>query len=295
MIVRNLTTTAFVVTLVAAPMLPALSQEAPIQGQIEHTFDDRILVRTDDKSILVELPDSVSADTLQRGQRVIVEGERSGQDMVAGQVRLQSGDEAGGDNDAAEPAGSMSDLPDELAGLDLQQVRTDRDDDEVKYRGRLGGDAPFEAEYHRDGRLKEVEVESGATLPESLVNELLSEIMRGELTRLGFARLHEIEIEEDEIEIKGRDTSQQKLEAEFSPEGLLLEFKRKGDRDRSSGRPMQIDRGTLREIAEDAGYSDIGRIKIHGRHADVDATNPGGERVRIRIDTEGEITREQRR
>ena len=58
---------------------------------------------------------------------------------------------------------------------------------------------------------------------------------------------------------------------------------------------MQIDREALRGIAEDAGYSDIGRIRIHGRHADLDATNPDGESVRLRIDTEGRITREERR
>ena len=153
----------------------------------------------------------------------------------------------------------------------------------------------FEAEYDRDGRLEEVKTEPKGTLPEELVTRLLSDDLRDAIADLGIARLHEIEVKSDKIEVKGHDAESRPAEAEFAPSGLLLEFERKDHGGKRKGPPMQLGHDALRDIAHDAGYTDIGRIKIKGKHADLHATNPDDEPVKLRIDADGQITREERR
>ena len=58
---------------------------------------------------------------------------------------------------------------------------------------------------------------------------------------------------------------------------------------------MQLGSDALRDIAHNADYTTIGRIKIKGKHADLHATNPDNETVKLRIDADGQITREERR
>lgn len=292
MMTRILSTTALVAALAAAPLGAVLAENARVRGEVEQVFDGRILLKTEDGSILVALPDDIAAGSLEVGQRLMVEGARSGADMVATTVQLQPGAR---DDKAEAGAAADRDLPEALAGLDLRDLRIDRDDDETKYRARLNGDIKFEAEYGRDGRLEEVKTESRGSLPDALVARLLSGEIRDAIAGLGIARLHEIEVEDDKIEVKGFDAAGRPAEAEFAPSGLLLEFERKDDGDARKGPPMRLDRAALRDIARAAGYTDIDKIRIKGRHADLDATNPDDEPVRLRIDAQGQITREERR
>ena len=303
MMTRILSTTALVAALAAAPLGPVLAQDASLRGEIEQVFDGRVLLGTEDGPVLVTLPDDIASDSLAKGQRLLVEGDRSGADMVATAVRLRS-DKDDDDDDKSDDdkdrekkdsASGDADLPEALAGLDLSDLRIERDDDETKYRARLDGNIKFEAEYGRDDRLKEVKTEPKGTLPGGLVTRLLSEDLRAAIADLGIARLHEIEVESDKIEVKGFDAEGRPAEAEFAPSGVLLEFERKDHHDKRKGPPMALDHDALREIARDAGYTDIGGIKIKGHHADLHATNPDDEAVKLRIDADGQIIREERR
>jgi len=273
----------------------AFSQDAAVRGEIRQIFDGRVLLQTDEGAILVQLPDDVEGDSLEPGQRFAVEGDRTGSDMVATAMRLQSeSDGAGGDAGDDREASDTPDLPDALAGLDLRDLRIERDDDETKYRARLDG-MKFEAEYGADGRLEEVKTERAGTLPDQLVAGVLSAELRNAISNLGFVRLHEIERETDKIEVKGHDAENRRMEAEFAPSGLLLEFERKDEGTKGDGPPMQLGHDALRDIALDAGYTDIDKIKIKGNHADLNATNPDDEPVKLRINADGQITREERR
>ena len=292
---RILSTTALVAALSIVPMGAAFSQEAAVRGQITQIFDGRVLLQTDDEAILVRLPEDVDGDSLKRGQRFAVEGDRSGSDMVATAMRLQSESDGAEDNasdDRDKP--DTPDLPEALAGLDLRDLRSQRDDDETKYRARLDG-MKFEAEYDRTGRLEEVKTERTAALPDQLVERLLSEDLRSAISDLGFGQLYEIERETDKVEVKGLDAEGRRIEAEFDPSGLLLEFERKDHDGKRKSPPMQLGDDELRDIVRDAGYTDIAKIKIKGNHADLDAINPDDEPVRLRIDAAGEIIREERR
>ena len=189
MTVRILSTTALVAVLSIAPMGAAFSQDAAVRGEITQIFDGRVLLQTDDGAILVQLPEDVDGDSLEPGQRFAVEGDRIGSDMVATAMRLQP--ERDGAEDSANDGSQASDtpdLPDALSGLDLRDLRVERDDDETKYRARLDG-MKFEAEYGADGRLEEVKTERAGTLPDQLVARLLSEGLRSAISDLGFARL----------------------------------------------------------------------------------------------------------
>jgi hypothetical protein len=291
-----LSTTALVAALSIVPMGAAFSQDAAVRGKITQIFDGRVLLQTEDGAVLVELPDGVEGDSLEPGQRIAVEGDRTGSDMVATVLRLQS-ESNGVEHSAGDTreASDTPDLPDALAGLDLRDLRIERDDDETKYRARLDGDIKFEAEYDRAGRLREVKTEPKGTLPAGLIKRLLSDDIRDAITDLGIARLHEIEVKSDQIEVKGHDDNDRPAEAEFAPSGLLLEFERKAHGGKRKGPPMQLGRDALRDIARDAGYTDIGRIKVKGNHADLHAINPDDEPVRLRVDAAGQITREERR
>ena len=90
MTVRMLSTTALVAALTIAPMGAAFAQDAPLRGEITQIFDGRVLLQTDEGAILVQLPEDVDGDSLEPGQRFAVEGDRTGSDMVATAMRLQS-------------------------------------------------------------------------------------------------------------------------------------------------------------------------------------------------------------
>ena len=294
---RMLPTAVLVTTLAATALDGAFAQNVSLSGKIEHVFDGRVLLKTEENSFLVALPEGIPSDSMEQGQQVMVEGTRSGSDISATAVRLESGknnENAASDAQKGD-ASATQDLPEELTGLNLSGLRIDKKDDETKYRGRLEGDIKFEAKYDRDGRLEEVKTESKGRLPEKLVSRLLTDELRTEIADLGFQRLNEIEIEDDEIEIEGLDTEGRSVEAEFDRSSLLLEFKRKGTGSRRDGPPMQFERDTLREIARSAGYTEIGDIKIKGNHADVHATNPDDEPVEVRINADGQIKREEQR
>lgn len=281
-----------VMALLSTPMV-ALAQSAEVSGRIAERFGNSVVVDTGDRRVLVETSDA-SGPAFEPGTEVTFTGDLDGDTMRAAQLRPN-------DDTSARPApdtgseNSNAAVTGPLTMLDLQDVREDRKSDgELEIRAMLAGDLRIEAEYDRDGRLEEVKTEPRGELPRDFVDAILPQAAREQLQRLNFDRIHEIEFDDDgEIEVKGH-INNMPAEAEMTAAGQLIEFERKTD-ERAEKRPFDMPRPEIEQHVRDAGYDDVERIEIRGRHADVWAENPEGESVRVRVEMNGDITREERR
>ena len=226
MTVRMLSTTALVAALSIAPMGAAFAQDAALRGEITQIFDGRVLLQTDDGAILVQLPEDVDGDSLEPGQRFAVEGDRTGSDMVATAMRLQSESAARRTCSDGSQASDTPDLPDALAGLDLRDLRIERDDDETKYRARLDG-MKFEAEYDPTAGWRRSRPSAPHPARSAGGAAAVGGSARARSRISGFVRLTRSSARPTRSRSRGTMPRTRRMEAEFAPSGLLLEFERK--------------------------------------------------------------------
>lgn len=283
--------TAIATTLGAMAVTSAV-QADEIRGEVVRTFGDSLLLRTPDGQRLIDMAPGEGGAGFRVGDRVIADGDRDGDRLRDARVSL---DRAAASS-AAPSATDDPRLPESLRGLGLVDVDVrEKSDGERDIRARFEGEA-FKAEFDESGRIEEVETPPHAALPDALVTRILPEVARRHDLFAEFDRVHKIELDRDEIEIKGRDAAGGRIELELRPDGTLLEFKRKGrDHARDDRRPrVDIAPERVRDIAKEAGYGDIARIEAKPEHVEFDATNPHGERVRVFVDADGQVTKERR-
>ncbi|WP_134680431.1 hypothetical protein [Paracoccus ravus] len=126
---------------------------------------------------------------------------------------------------AAQPAIAQTSAPDEVRALKLSEVILHPDERGPDASGTLPGGVRVELDYHRDGRLEEVEAKDRDLLPFEAVAPVLPEPMRAD-ARLAGAGLEQIEFDDDGIEIEGRDRDGNRFKAEYSASGALQDWKR---------------------------------------------------------------------
>lgn len=226
-------------------------------------------------------------------------------------------------------------LPALLQGLDLQQVELDsKSDGQSEYEGRLPDGTKIEATFDMAGNLIEVEADDAA-LPQSIVDAILPQAVRGTDIIAQFAMIDEIKVGNDSFEIKGEGASGDDMRAQFDAEGGILRFGRDGDdrrggqrhgrggdhegRDRSEmrdemrermrgeggprqgqgGRPQApapaFDTVAANRQLTEAGYGAFGLMRQEGPRILLDATNPDGETVTLELDRDGVLVRETAR
>lgn len=176
-------------------------------------------------------------------------------------------------------------LPSALRGLGLTDIRTRRDDDGEVYIYARSGTGWLRAEARGD-RLVEVQAD-GAGLPRTLIDAMLPAAARAEPRLAEIARLTEIDLDDDDIEVEGFAADGMRIEIEFSRDGTLRSFERERDDRRS------LSEASARERLTALGYTDVGFVERGGRHVTALAKNPYGDTVEVRLDDQGRVERER--
>lgn len=184
----------------------------------------------------------------------------------------------------------QADLPEELRSLGLTDLRDRKDDGERRIGGRLADGTELRIEYDRDGQIEEIETGRGGTVPADLLSRILPPtLMQAEEYR-SITRVTDVEIDRDEVKVEGFTAEGAKIEIEASPSGAIHSYQRKTDREaRANAMGNEAAQTRLTEL----GYTDPGQPRTEGRDIAVQATNPNGERVELRLDEQGRITRER--
>ncbi|TVQ52874.1 MAG: hypothetical protein EA355_14310 [Rhodobacteraceae bacterium] len=140
--------------------------------------------------------------------------------------------------------------------------------------------ASVRIEVDRHGALRRVESSAGAGLA-ALLPDWAQEAAADE----GVAAVAGIRFTPRHVHVAGEDAR---------GEAVRLRLRREGEArgPRHGGAP---DADALRRSVEAAGYGWRGGLAQHRAHAEVDAVNPEGEPVRLRLDRDGEIVRERAR
>lgn len=263
--------------LLSAALLSPLAlhaQTAELTGRVGDVFADQFVLETDGQRILVEAPGQVPA----RGDIVSVTGTRDGSNFAATGVQ-----QAANGVSAEETT-----LPEELRGIGLTSIRDREDDGERRVGGRLADGSELRVEYHRDGRIDEVETSRGGTLPAELLARILPAALMDTAEYKGITRVVEVDLDRDEVKVEGYAEDGARIEIEASPDGAIHSYERKIHRDRRA-----MNDGAARERLAALGYADAGRIRSDDGKLNVEATNPFGERVELRLDEQGRVTRER--
>lgn len=110
--------------------------------------------------------------------------------------------------------------------LSLSEVRIHPDDRGPDLTGRLPGGAMIEIDVHRDGSLDKIEAEGSELAPIAEVVAILPQPLIGAEGFPSDGRFEEIDLDDGEFEIDGRDAEGRRFEAEYTASGQLKEFKR---------------------------------------------------------------------
>lgn len=256
---------------------PVAAQDAPLSGTVAETFGTQVVLTTPEGRLLVTLPEGTAIPA--PGTRLDLTGTRTGDTFAATTVTA---------GPAAAPAAAPTDamLPAPLRDLGLTDIRTRPDDDGETYIYARSATGWLRAEARGD-RLLEVQAD-GAGLPQSLIERMLPAAARAE-PRLGeFARLTEIDLEDDgEISVEGFAADGMRIEMEFTRDGTLRGYERERDDRRS------LSQEAARERLTALGYSQVGYVERGGRHVTAIAVNPYGDTVEVRLDDQGRVERER--
>lgn len=135
-------------------------------------------------------------------------------------------------------------------------------------------------EVDRHGGLRRAVGERGAELV-----ALLPDWAQKAAVEDGLSTVTEVRFTSRHVNVAGEDAGGQPLRLRLRREGGA-----RGPRDGALP-----DADALRRTVETAGYRWQGELALHRAHAEVDAVNPEGEPVRLRLDRDGEILRERAR
>lgn len=258
-------------TALAAPLA---AQEARLSGTVTDVFGTQIVLATPEGRILVTLPEGTA--TPAPGTRLDLTGQRAAQTFAATAVVTRP--------PAADTAEAI--LPAPLRGLGLTEIRSRQDDDGEVYIHARSATGWIRAETRHD-RLIEVQTD-GSSLPPTLIDAMLPAPALAEPRLAEIARLTEIDLDDDgRIHVEGYGPDGMRIEIAFTRSGRLQAFERERDDRRS------LSEAAARDRLAALGYAQVGFVERGGRHVTALATNPHGERVEVRLDDQGQVTRER--
>lgn len=183
-----------------------------------------------------------------------------------------------------------ADLPEPLRGLTLTDLHDRRnDDDERRISARMAGGAELRVEYNRDGTLEEVETDHSGAIPPALLQRVLPAALIGAQEYTQMARVIEVEFDEGEIQVEGLAEDGAQIELTAGTDGRIFAYEREIDRD--ARRAMA--EAPAREQLAKLGYSNPEGGEERDGLRLFTATNPYGERVSVRMDGQGRVTREE--
>lgn len=275
---KSLAVTALIAT--TALSGAALAQSGDVTGRVTDVFDTQFMLEADGQRWLVTPGDGVTLP--QANTTVAVTGTRDGNTLDATGIRQVSGE-------TRAPSASDANLPAELRGLGLTDLRDREDDDgERRIGGRLPDGTELKVDYDRSGAVDEVETNRDGSIPQALLTAILPTALTDAPEFTGMTRVTEIEIDNDELHVEGFGENGARIDIEAAPDGSILSYEREVDRDRRA-----MEAGAARTELASLGYSDIRDGRADEAALTFTATNPYGELVNVRLDDAGRVTRER--
>ncbi|WP_339952211.1 hypothetical protein [uncultured Albimonas sp.] len=108
--------------------------------------------------------------------------------------------------------------------LGLTEARFEEDRRNPDLHGTLPGGVRVEIEFHRDGSLDEIEATGQQPFPAAAIAPALPAAVRSAPDWPADARLWSVEFDADGVEIEGIDAAGRSFEAEFAPDGRLIDM-----------------------------------------------------------------------
>lgn len=191
---------------------------------------------------------------------------------------------------AAPSATAQSDLPAPLAALNLGNLRSEVKRDGLReIDGRTSDGVEIEAKIDMAGNIIEVEADDGA-LPQSLIEALLPGAALGSDAMSLLARIDEIKLRPDHIDVKGNQPDGADAELKFDPQGALV-----GAELDDAALPDALVQALLPQAVRDADvFSQFGRIDEIGSrngHFIVKGEDASGRDMGAAFDQEGRVLR----
>lgn len=190
----------------------------------------------------------------------------------------------------APAAQSAEGLPAFLDGIDLRNVRTeDKRQGQREIEGRLPGGGKLELRLDRDGNLIEAEADDVA-MPQQIVDAIVPEALRNHEAMALFARVKEVKLRQDGIEIDGYQENGDDLELLFDGDGRLIAI----DAD-DTGIPQSLIDAVLPQAVRGseavAQFAVIDEIKSHDGGFRIEGEDADREDIRVTVDQDGRLLR----
>lgn len=261
----------------------ALAQSGEITGRVTDVFADRFVMEAQGQRLLVTPADGVTMPAAD--STVAVTGTREGLELRAEAITAPGTSAA-----APAPVATDGDLPEDLRGLSLADIHDRRnDDDERRISARLSDGTELRIEYRRDGTLDEVETDHAGAIPAELLKRILPPDLIAAREYAEMARVIEVEFDDGEVQIDGLASDGAQIELTAGSDGRIFSYEREIDRDarRAMTEDAARDRLTAMGYTAAEGGEENDGLRIFT------ATNPYGERVAVRLDEQGRVTREE--
>ncbi|MGY6409625.1 MAG: hypothetical protein ACXIUV_01165 [Alkalilacustris sp.] len=269
-------------SLAALLAVGAAAETVTLQGTVAERFGPKFVLETGDGRVLVDGgPDWRGDRGPGLGAAVTVTGQQDAAGLLASRILLSGGREiviAQGPEevDALDPA-AMAALTDQLAEAGIGAPRLVST---TSRHGHFEADAPegtLHLQARRDGVLRRAEGPGVAALAPGWALDAAEAEGIVAVEALRFTSRH--------VHLAGPNADGQAQRVRV----------RRDEAGRAQDPSAPPEAAELRRIVEAAGYDWEGGLSLHRAHAEVDALNPEGEPVRLRLDRDGEITRERAR
>jgi len=259
----------------------AWAETVTLHGTVAERFGPKFVLETPDGRVLVDGgPDWRGAEAPGPGTALTVTGRETEAGLVAERLLLEGGREiviAGAETeaDALDPAATEA-LTGRLAEAGIGAPRLVSTTSRHGHFEAEGPEGPLRIQARRDGELRRAEGLGAAALaPGWALQQAAAE---------GIVAVQAVRFTSRHIHLAGPDGD---------GEAQRLRVRRDADGRSQASAPPDPD--TLRGRVEAAGFAWQGDLSLSRAHAEVDALNPEGEPVRLRLDRTGEILRERAR
>lgn len=278
---------AFAACATAACATAAWAQTVTLQGTLAERFGPNFVLETAQGRVLVDGgsdwrgSDWRGSDVPGVGASLTVIGRQTEAGVLAERLILADGREiavgdAAPDADVMDP-GAMAALTGLLAEAGIGAPRLVSTSSRHGHFEAEGPTGPLRIQARRDGKLRRAEGPGAAALaPGWALDAAAAE---------GIVAVEAVRFTARHIHLAGPDAA---------GEAQRLRLRRDAG-GRTDARAAPPDPDALRRRVEAAGYAWQGGLALSRAHAEVDALNPEGEPVRLRLDPTGEITRERAR
>jgi hypothetical protein len=150
----------------------------------------------------------------------------------------------------------------------------------------------IEVRLSSDGTILKIDIDDDLHAQPADFRYLLPEVVRAAIDERDIVDVREFEAKPRHFELEGYDSSGREIEMEIGHDGRIRKIEVDS---RQAHISPAIGEGELLRAVEEGGYAYDGSVERKPRHFEVRAVNPEGEPVRLHVDFDGEIYREQLR